>query len=142
MRERLRRRPAWAVEFGRVLRFGLVGGTATLTYLVAALISGEVFHLAPLVASTVGLLASCGVSYIGHCAFSFRVASDHRLYLPRFLVMAVIAYVTQLTAMAIITDLLLLPYQYGVAAVVVMIPLVNYAVSRLWVFGPGLRPRP
>jgi putative flippase GtrA len=142
VRQRLNRRGGWAVECGRAFRFGLIGAAATLTYLAVSLGGGEFLGLAPLLASSIGVIASFCVSYAGHRAFSFRVAPEHRIYLPRFLAAAGVIYVVQLAVMAAVTDLLRLPYQTGVAAIVAVIPLVTFLINRLWVFASGLRPPP
>jgi putative flippase GtrA len=132
-------RAALLAEAGRVARFGVTGGCAALAYIAVSFAGVEALGVAPLPASTLGMLAAASVSYVGHRAFSFRVPPDHRAYLPRFLVALVAAYLAQAAIMTVATTLLRLPYLIGLIAVALTLPLVTYLINRLWVFGSGIR---
>ena len=68
---------------GTVLRFGLVGVTATLTYLAVSLLlvgAGWLPQLANIAAFAVGT----AVSYFGHYLFTYRATGSHRRVSARF----------------------------------------------------------
>ena len=129
-----------ATETGRMFRFGLVGLGATLVYAVVTAAANEAFAVAPVVASIIGQAASTGVSYLGHSAFSFRVRPNHRDFLWRFLAIAALAFALAAGITWLIADVGRLSPRIAIAAVTVVIPIVNYLCNRLWVFRPGLVP--
>ena len=130
------------VELMRIIRFGVVGVGATATHMGTAVLCVELAGLSPELATTIGMGASMGVSYFGHQMFTFGVKADHRTYVPRFLVSTVIAYLLNVGLVALITEVLDLPYQVAFAVVAVVIPLSNYLIGRLWVFERGLAASP
>src|SRR5688572_8010680 len=57
---------------GRLLRFGLVGGLATVTHAGVALAALSLFRQAPLLANFSGFCVAFVVSFCGHALFTFR----------------------------------------------------------------------
>jgi putative flippase GtrA len=126
------------VEIGRIIRFGIVGVTATLIYASISLLALETLHFTPVSASILGQLVATGVSYFGHSMFSFAVKTDHRTYLWRFLVIAALTFVLNGALTWLMTDVLRVTPQLSIAIVTVVIPVTNYFCNRLWVFTYGL----
>lgn len=126
------------VETGRILRFGVVGIAATLTYAGATALSVEWLHLAPVPASILGQIVSTGVSYFGHAFYSFRVKGDHRTFLWRFFVIGALTFTMNGAVTWLLTDKIGVSYRISVAIVTVLIPITNYLGNRFWVFLPGL----
>lgn len=72
-----------AARWPELVRFGLVGIAATLTYLILAMAMlhmGMLSQLANLLAFSLSLLAS----YVGHYYFTFRSGEPHRITSTRF----------------------------------------------------------
>jgi putative flippase GtrA len=130
------------LEFGRLMRFGVVGVAATLVYAGATLLAVEVFGFSPVPASIFGQLVAMGVSYAGHSRFSFGVRTDHRAFGWRFLLIAVLTFTLNAVVTWLLTDVLRMSHRISVAIVTVLIPLVNYFCNRFWVFNAGLAPSP
>lgn len=126
------------IEFGRLVRFGLSGIFATLTYGGISSAIVETGLTRPVAAAVFGYLASATVSYYGHLYFSFRVAPDHRKFFWRFAVTSVITFPMAIVITYLITGVVGGPNGRAVAAVMVLIPLTNYFCNRFWVFLPGL----
>jgi putative flippase GtrA len=126
-------------ESGRMFRFGLVGLLATLVYVVVTAAANEAFGVAPVLASIVGQSTSTAVSYFGHSSFSFRVEPNHRDFLWRFLAIAALAFALAAGVTWLIADVAWLSPRIAIAAVTVLIPIVNYLCNRFWVFRAGLK---
>lgn len=126
------------VETGRVLRFGIVGIAATLTYAGATALSVEWLKLAPVPASILGQIVATGVSYFGHAFYSFRVRGDHRIFIWRFFVTGVLTFTMNGVVTWLLTSQIGMSYRVSVAIVTVLIPLTNYVGNRFWVFLPGI----
>lgn len=127
-------------EIGRIARFGIVGIVATFVYVAATFVAVELLELAAVSASIVGQLTSTAVSYFGHALYSFRVHTDHRTYLWRFLVVAAVTFGLNGFVTYALTEIGGVSYRVSVIVVAILIPLTNYACNRFWVFRSGLQP--
>jgi putative flippase GtrA len=127
-------------EAGRIIRFGIVGIAATAVYASSAFLAIEALHVPPVRGSVIAQLAATGVSYFGHTLYSFRVKLDHRTYLWRFVLIAAVAFAVNVAVTWLLAEALGLSYRVTIAAVTILIPIVNYVCNRFWVFMPGLLP--
>jgi putative flippase GtrA len=125
-------------EVARVARFGLVGALATAVYFLTSVAMVEVAGLRPVVASVVGQACSAFVSYFGHATYSFRARRDHLRHGGRFLAVAAATFGLNVLVTWFLTEIMPVPYWIAFAAVVVMIPTVNYLANRFWVFGGAI----
>jgi putative flippase GtrA len=119
----------------RLLHFLLVGGIATLMYALVVTLANIWL---PLPASANSLLAyglSMCVSYAGHRIFTFRSQIAHSHTAPRFIMTGAVGYALAFLIPFGLTDTL--GYSSHIATVMscIAIPLVNYALLSLFVFG-------
>ena len=126
-------------EGGRLVRFSAVGALAAAvyaltTFLVVALGLGQ-----PLAATIIGHVGAGFVSYFGHLHYSFAVEPDHRVFLWRFVAIAVVALAVNITVTWLFTVVFKHSYISSIAVVTVLIPVVNYLSNRFWIFSSGLR---
>lgn len=68
----------------RWVRFGLMGGLATLCYALLGLLFVNVWALPLLVGNGLAYLISFFVSYLGQSLWTFQARGGHRAMLPRF----------------------------------------------------------
>ena len=121
----------------RILRFGLVGGLATLTYLAVSIGAVQLLDVRPSIASIAAIACGFVVSYTGHHQFTFRLTGRHHVHLPRFGVM-------QTTIFVVLGGLSTYLLEHKVAdptlvsiLVAVSWPLISFVVAQLWVFKRG-----
>ena len=124
------------VELGRLFRFGITGIVSALTYMVLTFVIVETGLAKPIIATIVGYLAAAILSYFGHLYFSFQVEPDHRKFLWRFLVTALVTFALSIFVTWLITDILGGSYRISIAVVTVLLPLINFFCSRFWIFFP------
>jgi putative flippase GtrA len=119
----------------RAFRFGLVGISATLAYLVIVnLVAVPVGPLSPFAAHVFALAASIGVSYGGHHAYTFRRDGDHGFYMRRFAAITAAIFVLT-SAFAFACDRYLrLPAAAISVMVAVLYPALSYVFHSLWTF--------
>jgi putative flippase GtrA len=129
-------------EGRRIIRFGLIGACATLAYVLVSIIANESLRIAPMPTCIIAQGASFAISYFGHTVYSFRVKSDHSLFLWRFVLITGLTFVLATTTTWLIADVWRLSSRIAVAAVAVLIPLVSYFCNRYWVFAPGMMSSP
>lgn len=114
-------------------RFGLVGLCATLTYIIASL-SAILIGLDVYLANLLGYLASVAISYFGHNAFTFRSTLQHRIKLPRFIVLSITTYfLSNLILLIVANTLERRPFEAALA-VACSIPLFTWVTAKFWVF--------
>ncbi len=124
-----------AAQRSRMLRFLLVGGTATLSYALLVTLAN---HWLPLPAGVNSLLAyglSMPVSYAGHRLFTFNSARAHGQTAPRFMLTSAVGYGFAFLIPAVMTDALGWSSHLATLASCTAIPLVNFIMLSLFVFG-------
>jgi len=118
----------------RLLRFGLVGGAATMTY---AVLVGLLHRagLVPAAASMTAYLTAGLVSYLGHKRITFRSDRAHAVAAPRFVASLALGIGTAGAIPVIVVDGLRLPLAVATAVTCVAAPVLSYLALSLFVFG-------
>jgi len=120
-------------EAGSLLRFGFVGGMASATYILAALLL-ERAGMTPQTANIISVAASITVSFLGHVFYSFRKGRITSPYVFRFLVLSVAVYAFSSAGTHAGVVWFGWPYCAVVLAVAATIPLFTWTAGRFWVF--------
>jgi putative flippase GtrA len=98
----------YGVRAARVLRFGFVGGLATVTYaMLATVFVGA--GIAPVPASVFAYGAGGVVSYVGHKMVTFRSSAGHASELPKFIATFVAGLALAIAAPGVLTERLGFP---------------------------------
>jgi putative flippase GtrA len=121
-------------ELAILMRFASVGLVATLVHLA---VSGATLGLAAVsaqVANGAGFAVAFCVSYLGHYHFTFRSDRAHRTSLSRFALVAVTGYAMSALALAALGAVPGLPELARLVLAIGVIPILNYVVSRVWVY--------
>lgn len=125
----------------QAIRFGLVGGVATLVHV--AMFSGliELSGMAPLLANLAAFCTAVGVSFLGHYHWTFADKAMFHRKVPRvgramrrFLIVSLIGLALNSLVVYVVTDLLALSYWYAVVLMVTAVPGVVFLLSRFWAF--------
>ena len=119
----------------RWVRFGLVGGTATLSYALLGLFFVNLCALPALAGNALAYAVSFVVSYCGQCLWTFRAGgtAGHRAMLPRFAA----AQGLGLGCNSLIVWALMalgLRYEMAMPIAVLLVPVMVYALCKYWVF--------
>jgi putative flippase GtrA len=128
------------IHLGRVVRFCMVGGVATLTYASSAFALSYGLGSSLLPAAAASLLAyliAMPVSYLGHKHVTFESDGAHVLEAPRFLASAALGIgISCLVPLAVVNGLGMAP-AISIALTCILVPVVNYVVLDRWVFASG-----
>jgi len=120
---------------GRLIRFGAVGITATITHYLSALALTLVVDV--YWANVLGYAMGTGVSYYGHHRLTFAAPRDltsHRRAISRFLVSTLIGVAFSQAILYVAVSHLLLPPAWALAVVVTTLPVLSFLLLRFWVF--------
>jgi putative flippase GtrA len=117
-----------------LIRFAISGGLATLTHIAVFVLLVEGLSMRPLYASVPAFLTAVGVSYGMNFRWTFDAQGPHHVMLPRFLLVALVGLGLNMLITWLVVDVGHYWYGYALAAVVVIVPLVTFSLSKLWVF--------
>jgi putative flippase GtrA len=113
-------------------RFAVVGAAATLVHVAVATLLHDLAGLSPLTSNGGGFAASVSISYLGNLRWTFGRDCDHAFYAPRFLLAALFGFVVGQAAMQLSTAGLGLPFKAALAAVALLVPVMNFIIARYW----------
>jgi putative flippase GtrA len=121
-------------QFGRFL---VVGGIATaLQYAILFALTGAA-GVQPLLASSVGFVASAAANYTLNRRFTFRSDVNYFAGLERFSIIAGVGLALNATVMAAGTALAGINYIASQLVATAVVLLWNFHVNRLWTFSNG-----
>ncbi|MCK8482875.1 GtrA family protein [Aliiroseovarius sp. S2029] len=119
---------------GQIIRFGGVGGVATLLHVFVAMMAREACGLAPLDANFTGFLCAVLFSYIGHTRFTFRRAVKPSDQFLRFVIAALVSLGTSSFLVWLLVSVMGIYFAIAMMAVTVVVPMMSYLMFRFWVF--------
>jgi putative flippase GtrA len=145
------RQPSWADLRSLVLalwdrrwiRFGVVGGVATVSYAVIGLLLVNIMGAPVLVGNAIAYILSFIVSYLGQCIITFRARQGHMAMLPKYVATQGMGFCLNSCIIWVLTHAGF-AYEHAMPIAIVLVPAAVYVVCKYWVFPersdpPGLR---
>jgi putative flippase GtrA len=117
-----------------LIRFGISGVLATLTHIAVFVMLVEWANTRPLIAAVPAFLAAVGVSYGMNYRWTFAADGPHQVMLPRFVLVALAGLGLNLLITYLVVDVGGYWYGFALGAIVVIVPLGTFALSKWWVF--------
>ena len=121
----------------QLTKFGIVGVAATLAHYSVALFSSMFISI--YLSNILGYIFGIFVSYGGHRRFTFTSSLTHRVAFPRFLASSIFGLAVSYAPLYVTTSNGMPNWLSLIVAIGIM-PIVNFAVMRFWVFRPGMSP--
>ncbi|MFB9232712.1 GtrA family protein [Pseudohalocynthiibacter aestuariivivens] len=119
---------------GQLIRFGGVGGMATLVHVIVAMMMRGTFGFSPLQANFTGFASALLFSYLGHAYWTFGKGLSREAQFLRFLFVALVGLVISSGAVLLLDVGLGLDFGIAMLAVAVLVPTATYLALRFWVF--------
>ncbi len=116
------------------LKFALVGGVATATHVLAALLFFFAAGIDAFTANLMGFVSAWLLSYGGNRYWTFSASGPHRVTAPKFLLVSLVGLLFNMAIIYVASDVLALPFWLSLAIVVAVVPILQFAASRYWVF--------
>ncbi len=120
--------------FGQAVRFGAVGGAASVTHVTVALTLIEHAGLPILTANGLAFIVAVLVSYIGNHSWTFTRVGHHERHLPRFLAISLAGLALNQVIVFTTATVAGLPYLVGILIVIAVVPVLTFVLSRSWAF--------
>ena len=126
--QRLRRLP-------QLLQFVLVGGSAAATHLAVVGLLVSLLSLPPLGANVLAFLVAFVVSYNGHALLTFSAAQARGWpVVAKFFAVACLSFVANEALYYIALNWLHWHYFWSLAAVLVLVAIGTFVMSKFWAF--------
>jgi putative flippase GtrA len=128
---------ALAVLAGQLARFAITGGIVTALGAGAYWVLATFFGVAPLVANLVGYLLAVSSGYVLHSRWSFRGhgrRDNPARTTSRFFAVSLISLLLNSLFVWLLTGLLQGPTWWPLLPMLLITPLVTFALNRRWVF--------
>jgi len=122
----------------KLLSFGAVGLVSSAIYFCCTVFFIEIVSIAPTISSAMAFVASFLFSFFANHYFVFRSKEDISKTVVRFALVSAFGFVLTTAIMFAIVAIFQKPYLYGVAVVLVAIPLSNYSLNLHWTFKNSL----
>jgi putative flippase GtrA len=124
-----------AHQFGQLLRFGVVGGCATVLYVILAFSFARTFAQWPSAASAFGAYLVAGLfSYLAHKLFTFASDGSHGREAPRFMLVSAAGFGIAALLPFVLHDVMGLSLAIPVLLTAVLVPVMNFVALRWFVF--------
>lgn len=114
--------------------FLVVGLVATAVHALGATAAHVGLHAGAVTATSAGYLCAVGVSYLGNARFTFSRPALHGAQFLRFLVVSLLGLAANLAITHWLADKLGWPFAATLGVIVVVIPALSFAASKLWAF--------
>lgn len=117
-----------------IVRFGLGGGAATLTYALLSFGFSQWTAATDMAAHISAFCLAIPVSYLIQRNFVFRDAQSMRRTLPLFIATAVFAFILSTSAIYVCRSILMFPELTSFAVAVIAVVVANFLLLFFWVF--------
>lgn len=119
----------------KAIRFGLVGAVSGIIFGLAAAVLIDGFKISPNISSVVAYIISMPVNFLGNRNFSFRSKGHIWGDALRFSGLHIANMAVTAGAMSTAVEMMKLHYLFGVLGAIVLVPVTNFILMNVWVFG-------
>jgi putative flippase GtrA len=116
------------------VKFAGVGIIGTAVHYILLIVFVEVFGRDPVSGSAVGFLGGAIVNYYLNRHYTFRSDARHMVAMPKFLTVATIGMILNVTIMAILTNLLDFQYLIDQIFATSVVLVWNFIANKFWTF--------
>ena len=121
-------------RLAELVRFGIVGASATLAYLIIAIALDWLLPLASVYISFLAYALAAMISFFGHRLFTFSQVSRHRGQVMKFIVSTIIGFI-----IAILIPVIFHRFAPNVTYLMValIVPIMSFLMLKFFVFSEG-----
>ncbi len=119
--------------FRQVGSFGIIGILATIVHAAIFSITANLGLVVDL-ANVLAFLCALPISYFGNARLTFRVVPDWRMA-RRFIGMSLLGFALNALNVRLVAGLGL-PWAVSLPGMLVVVPVLSFGISRLWVYTP------
>ncbi len=121
-------------QIRRLFSYGGVGVVVTAIYISCTVFFVEIVGISPVISSGLAYIASFMISFFANHHFVFRSKEHISKTVVRFTLVSVLVFLLTTSIMYLTVEVFKVLYLYGVAVVLVVIPLTNFLLHLRWTF--------
>lgn len=121
-------------RIAEILRFGVVGVCATLVHLGLLRLGVDRLGLPAVVATGIAFCVAVAVTWTGQTLWVFPGVRRGPAQAARFGVSVIAGLLGNMAIMALAVNVLHLPFEWGFAAGLIVVPAATYVLNKIWVF--------
>jgi peptidoglycan/LPS O-acetylase OafA/YrhL/putative flippase GtrA len=118
----------------RLFSYGVVGVIVSTIYVLCTIFFTETIGFTPIIASALAYITSFMLSFFANHHIVFKSKENMSKTVIRFAVVSAFVFVFSTSIIYLTVEVFKIPYLYGVAVVLVLIPLSNYVLNLSWTF--------
>jgi putative flippase GtrA len=119
----------------KLLSYGLIGVIGTLIHFSILVLLVELFHLEPVLSSSIGFIVTVIVSFYLNRRFTFRTKSSNTtVTFIKYTVVSCSGFILNSAIMYCSVHILSLHYSIAQVIVVVLLPISNFLLNNYWTF--------
>jgi putative flippase GtrA len=115
-------------------KYLVVGVLGTLTHLGLLYVTVEFLHFTPLLGSSTAFIWVVLQSYGLNRTWTFQSKKKHAITLPRYIVVSVAGFLTNLLVMFVMINVLEVWYIIAQMVTILVIPAMNFLMNKYWTF--------
>ncbi len=117
----------------QIIKFAIIGLSATAIHYITALICVEIFNLNVLTANACAYVGAVSCSYIGHTYVTFQTTHSKK-NASKFIVASVIAFLLSQVLLHFFTNFTHLNHRLTFIFIVLSIPAFSFFINKFWVY--------
>jgi putative flippase GtrA len=122
-------------QFFKLFSYGMIGITGTLIHFSVLVLLVELFHLEPVLSSSIGFIITIIVSFYLNRRFTFRATSSKTtVTFIKYTVVSCSGFILNSVIMYGSVHILSLHYSIAQAIVVIVLPISNFLLNNYWTF--------
>ena len=118
----------------RGIRHTITGGVGTLLYIGSITFLVEIIEIYPVSATIISFVLLMVFTYTLQRIWVYNTVKGHLHTLPRYLTVAAISFLLNVSIMFIVVELLNSWYVYGIMCSVVIVPITNFILNYYWTY--------
>jgi putative flippase GtrA len=121
--------------YSKLFSYGIIGLVGTLTHFSILVLLVELFHLEPVISSSIGFIVTVIVSFYLNRRFTFRTKSNQTTTtFIKYSVVSCSGFILNSAIMYSSVHIFSLHYSIAQAIVVVVLPISNFLLNNFWTF--------
>lgn len=125
-------------ELSKALKYGIVGVIGTGIHFGTLVFLVEKYKVNSIAASSIGFIITVFVSYVLNRSWTFKTETGIKQFL-KYMLVSINGLLINFLIMNVGVHTLKLNYRVAQLLVIAILPVVNYALNRLWVFEQASR---
>lgn len=118
----------------QILRFFIIGTSASATHFIGVVCLVELFTLQPLIANIFAFFLAFQISYIGHRYWTFNHRQHALGSLPKFFTVASFGFIMNEGLFALCLHVFNWYYPIALAITLITVAIMTFILSKFWAF--------